>query len=289
MFDKAYNKRKTSIDNDQDIIKKIRDNRVLHEVRGSYNVYTIYEYDFCLTAKLPTVYGFDYTEQVIEILTLRETGGIADIWLSHHSKVNSYGFGARYGLLLYEEDINKCCKFIQDNMELVKELHDLDLKNRELLEQEEYDPSAYKNIREECTRLCGKSTTPDIKSALLPNARWIYRTECINAELDKINKMLDGNVTWDNYPKLLESADIIMESRDSIGGFPSWIENKASNTLDSIANLMQSVINTMMSVPKDTILNNIETIDRILSRLKYLGKVNVTVSTKACKDYAQSM
>jgi hypothetical protein len=174
-------------------------------------------------------------------------------------------------------------------MELVKELHDLDLKNRELLEQEEYDPSAYKNIREECTRLCGKSTTPDIKSALLPNARWIYRTECINAELDKINKMLDGNVTWDNYPKLLESADIIMESRDSIGGFPSWIENKASNTLDSIANLMQSVINTMMSVPKDTILNNIETIDRILSRLKYLGKVNVTVSTKACKDYAQSM
>jgi hypothetical protein len=62
MFDKAYNKRKTSIDNDQDIIKKIRDNRVLHEVRGSYNVYTIYEYDFCLTAKLPTVYGFDYTE-----------------------------------------------------------------------------------------------------------------------------------------------------------------------------------------------------------------------------------
>lgn len=230
VFELMAFKRKSLIDDQQSILRRIRDNRIIHEGNTS----TIYDYDYCFT-----LVGEEH-----EILTLKTTG-TSDMWLEHHGKVREQPEKKR----VLSGTLEECGIFIQKNLEHIRGIFDLKRVYDKSYVEEYFDRHIYLRFHRiylRLTKTCNKELLNFTRAELRSRLEILQSLNILHMELDNMEELLNGPITVNLMSQIDIKHQVLTSHFKDVTINPTNLTKRMVNIVDVICSTINDIIDDVM-------------------------------------------
>jgi hypothetical protein len=254
IFSQSALKLKNILDRRQSIIRDIRDGKCEHITSSNMHMFSIYEYEFCLTVIVATCSPIPNLPICVtnrEIITVRTDMSVPDMWIEHYYKTSMDNAGTRSNPYLlnitninfYKVPMNKCRRNILNSIDNFKEIYRLSGKSCTY-------PNLYK-LRKRCKEI----SLTYFNIILGDDYTRLKKIHGIEVNLSTLVASLKLPITIDDIYNVRHNVLVVIDSCRTYGNIPVVLQSKIRIALRKTGDIVLPVIDEYIESLQDCTLS----------------------------------